>query len=299
MKVLIAIDHGQKIHDVLDLLRRIHTLSEMETTVLVVDARDSIADERFGRENGVDPAVIEVSSPDEDWHSDVSALSFRTTPLGGHTAHEINCSALELRVDLIVLALSRLSWAKSLLLGNLRQEVLKLAPCSVLVVNLPAQRDTDAWNSTSNADTNKRSRFRVLLAFEASPLGKATVERAVSLQLQSELEMIVVTVLPLISAYRMDILQRQTETWQEKKEDAKKWLDTVAKVLQDKTPHVMTRMCEGKNEGEEIVKVAHEVGADLIVMGRTDKNYLSRILTGSVANRVLQRAPCPVWFVKR
>ncbi len=48
----------------------------------------------------------------------------------------------------------------------------------------------------------------------------------------------------------------------------------------------------------EIVKVAKQYGADLIVMGTHGRTGLSHVLLGSTAERVIQRAPCPVLTVK-
>jgi nucleotide-binding universal stress UspA family protein len=44
----------------------------------------------------------------------------------------------------------------------------------------------------------------------------------------------------------------------------------------------------------EILRMAREVGADLIAMGTHGRTGLRRMLTGSIANAVLRGAPCPV-----
>lgn len=49
---------------------------------------------------------------------------------------------------------------------------------------------------------------------------------------------------------------------------------------------------------EEIVARAREFGADLIVMGHVGRRVRARVLLGSVAERVLEFAPCPVMVVK-
>lgn len=50
---------------------------------------------------------------------------------------------------------------------------------------------------------------------------------------------------------------------------------------------------------EEIVKTAAEQGADLIVMGTHGRSGLNRLLLGSVAERVIRLAPCPVLTVRQ
>jgi len=48
----------------------------------------------------------------------------------------------------------------------------------------------------------------------------------------------------------------------------------------------------------EIVRVAAELSADLIVMGTHGRSGLDRLLLGSVADRVIRAAPCPVLTVR-
>lgn len=52
------------------------------------------------------------------------------------------------------------------------------------------------------------------------------------------------------------------------------------------------------NPYEEIVRVANEMGADLIVIGSHGHGGLGRLLLGSTAERVLQNSPCAVLVVK-
>jgi nucleotide-binding universal stress UspA family protein len=50
---------------------------------------------------------------------------------------------------------------------------------------------------------------------------------------------------------------------------------------------------------EEIVKVAEEERADMIVMGTHGRGGLNRVLLGSIAERVIRLAPCPVLTVRQ
>lgn len=49
---------------------------------------------------------------------------------------------------------------------------------------------------------------------------------------------------------------------------------------------------------ETIVRVAQELGADLIVMGTHGRTGLQHALLGSVAEKVVRLAPCPVMTVR-
>jgi nucleotide-binding universal stress UspA family protein len=49
---------------------------------------------------------------------------------------------------------------------------------------------------------------------------------------------------------------------------------------------------------DEIVQFAAENTIDLIVMGRHGRGWLAHVLLGSVAEKVVRKAPCPVLMVR-
>ena len=49
---------------------------------------------------------------------------------------------------------------------------------------------------------------------------------------------------------------------------------------------------------EQIVKAARDVAADLVVMGTHGRTGLAHALIGSVAEKVVRKAPCPVLTVR-
>src|SRR5262249_48839479 len=57
------------------------------------------------------------------------------------------------------------------------------------------------------------------------------------------------------------------------------------------------RLSEG-DPAVEIIRLAAEVKANLIVMGTHGRTGLGRLMMGSVAEAVLRRAPCPVLTLK-
>jgi nucleotide-binding universal stress UspA family protein len=66
-------------------------------------------------------------------------------------------------------------------------------------------------------------------------------------------------------------------------------------------PHANVRAERRLGQGDvvtEILRVAQEVNADLIVMGTHGRTGLGRLLMGSVAELVVRKAACPVLTVK-
>jgi nucleotide-binding universal stress UspA family protein len=59
---------------------------------------------------------------------------------------------------------------------------------------------------------------------------------------------------------------------------------------------VDTREAEG-DPAVVLVDVARELGAEIVIVGRTGSDFVARTLLGSVAERVVQRAPCDVLVV--
>jgi nucleotide-binding universal stress UspA family protein len=58
------------------------------------------------------------------------------------------------------------------------------------------------------------------------------------------------------------------------------------------------RRLEEGDPAAQILRVATEVHADLIVMGTHGRTGLSRLVMGSVAEEVVRKSPCPVLTVK-
>ena len=72
--------------------------------------------------------------------------------------------------------------------------------------------------------------------------------------------------------------------------------EIISQELQESLP-VDVKIAVGK-PAEEILRVAHEEGVDLIVMGTHGHTGLTHVLLGSTAETVLRNAPCPVFTVR-
>jgi len=74
--------------------------------------------------------------------------------------------------------------------------------------------------------------------------------------------------------------------------------ERILKMLEDVKPSdpkvpFVHRLTMGDPAGE-IVRIAGEEGAEVIVLGTHGRTGLTRILMGSVAEAIVRRAPCPV-----
>jgi nucleotide-binding universal stress UspA family protein len=80
-------------------------------------------------------------------------------------------------------------------------------------------------------------------------------------------------------------------------EDYRNRLRDQLRALQSPGVAVEHRLNEG-TPVTEIIGVAEEAHADLIVMGTHGRTGLGRLLMGSVAEQVVRKAPCPVLTVR-
>jgi nucleotide-binding universal stress UspA family protein len=84
--------------------------------------------------------------------------------------------------------------------------------------------------------------------------------------------------------------------------EAQKWvadeIERWAEQARKDRITVRTAVLTGSS-APEIVRVATDEHADIIVMGTHGRTGLNRVLLGSVAERVLRTAPCPVLTVRR
>jgi len=81
-------------------------------------------------------------------------------------------------------------------------------------------------------------------------------------------------------------------------EEGKKALASVEKLAKELGVEHETIIKEGI-PAEEIVNVAKEKGIELIVMGTAGRTGLDRFLLGSVAEKVMRTASCPVMVVHK
>lgn len=86
------------------------------------------------------------------------------------------------------------------------------------------------------------------------------------------------------------------EYWENIKAHARAKLERVLAAAEWEKLKVSMSLAQGF-PANEIVQCARERGIDLIVMGTHGRGPLTRFLLGSVADKVVRKAPCPVLTV--
>jgi universal stress protein A len=138
----------------------------------------------------------------------------------------------------------------------------------------------------------------ILVPIDFSDNARAAIEWAAHLANQQQSKLI------LFHAYHLPVEFQQLEGaylppdfWASVKAEAQESLSRYESELQKRGHDVESVVREGY-AATAIVDEATERAADLIVIGTHGLSGLKHMLLGSIAERVVQKAPCPVLTVK-
>jgi nucleotide-binding universal stress UspA family protein len=253
----------------------------------------------------VSPVVppLEAASLD-DVHRNV-ALCFESatragTPVDvvvevGAPAPQILNRAAILPADLIVMGTHGSGGFEHLLLGSVTEKVLRKATCPVLTVPPRA------------AATSQLPFRNLLCAVDFSESSLAALPYALSLAGESRAALTLVHVLewpwPEPPAPRLEELPAAqaaalAEYRSGRERTATARLESLLPPPERATSPATIRLANGKPY-TEVLKVAAEEHADLIVMGIGARNPLDLTVFGSTTNQMVRRATCPVLTVRR
>jgi nucleotide-binding universal stress UspA family protein len=93
------------------------------------------------------------------------------------------------------------------------------------------------------------------------------------------------------------ITEKEAEKdWERSTTAGQSALDRTAAVL---GPDVEVRLVpDDESTGAAVVRAAREMSADVLVIGSSGKNWLSRLVGRSVSDYVTHHAPCPVMLIR-
>jgi nucleotide-binding universal stress UspA family protein len=213
----------------------------------------------------------------------------------GQPVRSILEQASRLPADLIVMGTHGVSGFERLLLGSVTEKILRKATCPVLTV-------------PPRAHVTSRLPFaRVLCAVDFSEWSVAAVELASSLAQQSgaALELLHVVEWPWEeppAPLFADLPREQAAALLEFRRyvtaSATRRLESLVPAETRHRCAMTTRICHGKPY-VEILRVAADAAADLIVLGVHSRTLIDVAMFGSTTNHVVRRATCPVVTLRR
>jgi nucleotide-binding universal stress UspA family protein len=137
---------------------------------------------------------------------------------------------------------------------------------------------------------------KILLATDGSTHAELALTTAVDMANSTDSELHVVTVAPGYPSYDVNVPQVVEQL---RLQSEKVLEDQVEKVKRagGKVAQKHLRIAE-RHRAQQIVRVAEEIGAGLIVTGSRGLGGVKRALMGSVSDSVVRHAHCPVLVVR-
>lgn len=188
--------------------------------------------------------------------------------LAGDPYRGIVEAAEEQRADVIVMGRRGRRGLARLMVGDATAKVVGSAPCAVLVV----PKSANIWCN------------RILVATDGSRYGDAATLAAVAVAREKCYPLTVLSAVPASHN-------------EERRREAEAAVQRVKDNLSGSGIEVSGMIEEGRPE-QVIIDKARETGADLIVMGTHGRTGKDRVLLGSVSERVIGQAECPIMLVK-
>ncbi|MBE2900381.1 universal stress protein [Methanothermobacter thermautotrophicus] len=139
---------------------------------------------------------------------------------------------------------------------------------------------------------------KILLPTDGSKHANKAAEHAIWIARESGAEIIALTVMETSSLVGLpadDLIIRLREMLEE---EASRSLEAVKKLVEESGADIkLTLRTDEGSPAEAILRTVEKEGVDLVVMGTSGKHGLDRFLLGSVAEKVVRSAGCPVLVV--
>ena len=177
-----------------------------------------------------------------------------------------------------------------------RQQLLRMR--RTFAAKSPRAGAAGRLHGDARMETNNHSSIhRILIAHDFSETSEAALNYAMSLATRFEAAVTVVHAYDIPSMGAPEVMVLATDWLSQISAVARESLDAVVARAQKKGVSVDGELREG-SAWREINEVARSRHADLIVVGSHGRKGLPRALLGSVAEKVVRTAPCPVLVVR-
>ena len=286
MKVILSIDQGDH--------SRVAAQEVMErpwpqyTTVNVITVLDNSLGSADAKRSEEARAFVE-SIAAEIRQKNSSIEEVEANVITGNPKAEILNLAERSRADLLVVGSRGRKGLQRLVLGSVSHALLLSIPCSILIARKPKGR------FTSN---------KVLMALDDSRFSDMVVEIVVRLPWPADGEMLCVTAVPALSELMADVktgtdTQQANAIYRKQYDQAEHHLKNVCARLGEKVTNVPIKyeILDG-DPRETVIQKAKDWNAGLVMTGCRGKDWINRMLIGSVSEAVATWSECSVAVVK-
>jgi nucleotide-binding universal stress UspA family protein len=218
-------------------------------------------------------------------------LSTEVIP-AGNAAHSVVRDAVESEADLIVMTTHGRGPLQRAWLGSTADGVIRRSPRPVLLLRPEGEASKEPVDLAGRTEPFRK----VLIPLDGSRAGELVLGLAAPLSADDAsitLLRVVPPFLPGGSPYLPHVL-REGEDHEAVKKAAAGYLQEVTGRFAEGGRTVVAEVATGGQPGVTILRVAEEEGIDLIAMSSHGRGGVSRLLLGSVADKVVRGAPCPI-----
>lgn len=233
---------------------------------------------------GAEEALNKVKLPATAENAKVSRYILSGTP-----AREIVDHAERHKADLVIIGTHGHGTIARFFLGSVADRVVHEAHCPVLVTKKPKGK-------VKHPKKKSRPFTRILFPTDFSETSNLALDQAVALTKDMDAELFVLHV--------VDDSLISTHVEEERKIILKELREHALKEMHDQLPEELLENFETigavqrGDPGKKIAAYAEKNHCDLIILGTHGRTGIERALIGSVADKVVRRAKCPVFLVR-
>jgi len=219
-----------------------------------------------------------------------NAVSVSTVLVEGHVAEQIIDYADEASISMIVMATRGRSGVRRWVMGSVADKVVRAASQPVALIRATGE------------EVSKPAFGRILLPLDGSGEAESVLPYAEELALRLSSEIILVSVVPPVSAVYAFPGETVQFPYTEAdvhlmKGNAEAYLENVKARLEAKGLRPSLKVLVG-NTAEEVITAAERAHADLVAMSTHGRSGVSRWAFGSVTDKVLREGTTPILLVR-
>ena len=138
---------------------------------------------------------------------------------------------------------------------------------------------------------------KILVPTDGSDYSVRAAEYGIGIAKMLSAQILVVYVIDDVVIDQISKTTERDSAERELKEAGQRYVNYVLGLAEKEGVKCSSLLTKGRPY-EQIVRLAKELNIDLIVMGTYGRRGTERVLIGSVAERVIEYAPCPVLVIK-
>lgn len=138
---------------------------------------------------------------------------------------------------------------------------------------------------------------KILIPTDGSDYSIRAAELGISMAKMLGAQVMIVYVIDTVVLDQIAKVSQREDVERELKQDGERYIHYVLGLAEKQGVKAASLIAKGR-PFEQVVNLAKGLGMDLIVMGTYGRRGAERILIGSVAERVIEYASCPVLVVK-